>query len=248
MFEVCLGFGSWKFQDLLLRAAYVSISHPLLGLTARNDEVIIVAVAPPRSRRHVTDFGKLPIGHVGRRKSQVIAHGRGNIQPGAVIEIRFGALISEDVLKMVSAKWAAVLPLSITSAIAFTNSEPTVPAYRLSLPCIGLFEPRNHERRFRLKLAMRDIVIRQRAVERILFRNKRHRNVIAPRARLGVIVSPVIRRPIKVPGTSIVGDRIIASGLFSNPKHCGDNVRLPRITLDRWTGTRRDKNLRLHFE
>src|SRR5437588_12089273 len=98
-----------------------------------------------------------------------------------MIKIWLGTFVSEDILKMVSAKRAAVLPLRITSAIAFTNSQPTVPAYRLPLPCIRLLEPRNHQRRFRFELAMRDIVVRQRTIKGILSRYVRDRKIIAPR-------------------------------------------------------------------
>src|SRR5256885_16731513 len=62
-----------------------------------------------------------------------------------MIKIRLWPLIAKDVLKMVGAKWATIFPLSITGAIAFTNGDPMVPAYRLSLPCIRLFEPRNND-------------------------------------------------------------------------------------------------------
>ncbi len=165
-----------------------------------------------------------------------------------MIKIRLWPLIAKDVLKMVGAKWATIFPLSITGAIAFTNGDPMVPAYRLSLPCIRLFEPRNNERRFRLKLAMRDIVVWQRAVEGIQLGNKRHGDVISPRARVGIIVSTVIRGPIKVPATPVIGDGIIACSLFSNPKDGRYDVRFPRVTLDCRAGTGGDENLRFHFE
>src|SRR5436190_4441670 len=165
-----------------------------------------------------------------------------------MIKIRLWPLIAKDVLKMVGAKWATIFPLSITGAIAFTNGDPMVPAYRLSLLRIRLFEPRNNERRFRLKLAVRDIVVWQRAVEGIQLGNKRHGDVISPRARVGIIVSTVIRGPIKVPATPVIGDGIIASSLFSNPKDGRYDVRFPRVTLDCRAGTGGDENLRFHFE
>ena len=95
---------------------------------------------------------------------------------------------------------------------------------------------------------MGDIIVRQRAVEGILMRDESDWNVIAPRARIRSIGSPVIHRPIQVPRTSVVGDWIIASGLFSNPKHRGHNARFPRVTLYCRVGTGRDENLRFHFE
>src|SRR6266542_1106141 len=149
---------------------------------------------------------------------------------------------------MISAKRAAILPLCITSAIAFANGDPAVPAHRLSLARISLFEPGDNQRRFRLELAMRHIVIGKRIVEGILLRNKSDWTAIPPCAWIRIIGSAVIRRPIKVPGAPVVVDWVIASGLFSNPKHGRHDVCLPRVTLDCRAGAGGDKNLRLHLE
>src|SRR5207253_10949371 len=145
-----------------------------------------------------------------------IAHGRRNIQPGTMVQIRLRAFVSEDVLEMICAKRAAILPLRITSAIAFANGHPSMAAHRLSRPSVGLFEPRNHQWRFGLELAMGDIIVRQRAVEGILMRDESDWNVIAPRARIRIVGSAIIHRTIEVPRTSVVGDWIIASCLFAN--------------------------------
>src|SRR5438874_11584620 len=64
----------FRLIRLLLRGAKAAVCHPLLVLTTRDDKVVIFAVAPPRPRWHVTNFDELPIGHVGWRQSQVIAH------------------------------------------------------------------------------------------------------------------------------------------------------------------------------
>src|SRR6476660_3232057 len=149
---------------------------------------------------------------------------------------------------MIRAKWAAIFPLRITSAIAFANGDPVMPAYRLSRTRIRLFKPRNHQWRFRLELAMRDIVVRQRKIEGILFWNKRHGPIIASRASIRIIGSAVIRRPIQIPRAFIIGNRIIATGLFSNPKDSRHDIRFPWVTLDRRARTGGDKNLRFNFD
>ena len=77
--------------------------------------MIIFAVASPGTWRHVTYFDELPVGHVCWCEAEIIADGWGNIQACSMIAVRFWPLISKDVLKMVSAKWAAILPLRITS-------------------------------------------------------------------------------------------------------------------------------------
>src|SRR6266545_6244872 len=100
---------------------------------------------------------------------------------------------------MVGAKWATVLPLRITRAIAFTNRNPTVSAYRLPRSPVLMFKPRNHQRRFRFELTMRDIVVGQRTVKVVLLGNKSYLNVIPPRAGIRGIGATIILRPIKVP-------------------------------------------------
>src|SRR5207249_10400935 len=112
---------------------------------------------------------------------QIVTHSRGNIGHGAMIKIGPGTLISKNVLQMVRTKRAAVLPLRVTSAIAFANSQPAMPADGLPRSHISLFEPRNHQRRFRLELAMRDIVVRECTVKGILARYECDRDVTAPR-------------------------------------------------------------------
>src|SRR5262245_39496842 len=113
-----------------------------------------------------------------------------------MVQIRLRALVSEDVLKMVCAKRATILPLRIAEAIAFADRDPTMAADRLPCAGVGLLEPWDHERSFRLELAVGNVVIRQREVERILPRDERNRNVISARARLRVVRAAVIRRPV----------------------------------------------------
>src|SRR5258707_1284351 len=172
--------------QLLLRRAAAARSHALLALATRDDEMIVIAVTSPGTRRHIPNFNKLPVRHISRRQPQIIAHRGGNIQSGSMIQIRFRALVAEDVLEMIGAKRAAILPLRIAKAIPFANGYPTIAADRLPRPSVGLLEPRDYQRRFRLELAVRDVVIRQRDVEGILPRDERNWNVIPARARVRV--------------------------------------------------------------
>src|SRR6476469_9757153 len=165
-----------------------------------------------------------------------------------MIKIRLRALVAEDVLEMVRAKRAAILPLRIAKAIPFANGNPTIAADRLPRPSVGLLEPRDYQRRFRLELAMRDVVIRQRDVEWILPRDECNWNVIPARARLRVVRAAVIRCPIEVPRSLEVRHRIVSAGLFPHPEDRRDNIHFPRVPLDRRAGDGRDKNLRFHFD
>src|SRR5262252_6149015 len=102
---------------------------------------------------------------------------------------------------MVRPNRLTILPLRVADAIPFANGDPTMATDRLPRPGVGLLKPRDHKRRFRLKLAVRHIVIRQREVERILPRDEGYWDVIPARARLRVIGAAVIGCPIKIPRT-----------------------------------------------
>src|SRR5215470_568266 len=95
---------------------------------------------------------------------------------------------------------------------------------------------------------MRYIVVRQRTVKGVLLGNKSYWNVIPSSTGIRGIGSAIILRPIKVPGTSVVWNGVVASRLFSDPKHSGHDVGLPRITLHRRPRAGGDKNLWLYFE
>ncbi len=57
----------------------------LLGLPPRDDEMVVFAVAPPGTRRHIPRLDKLPIGRVRRLESEVIAECGRNIQPSPIV-------------------------------------------------------------------------------------------------------------------------------------------------------------------
>jgi hypothetical protein len=173
------------WRDLLFRVLVALLRFPLhlllLHLPPSNDEVIVLAVASPRSRRHVADFNKFPISHIRWRQSEIIAHSGRNIQTRAVIGVWFRPFISENILKVIGAERPAVLLFRIASAIALANGEPSVPEHRLSRSRIGLLKPGNHQRRLRLELTLSHVVVRQRTVEGVLFWNESHWNIAAPR-------------------------------------------------------------------
>src|SRR5262249_44595295 len=148
----------------------------------------------------------------------------------------------------ISAKGPAIFPLRVANSIPFANGNPTMAADGLPRPGIGLLKPRNHQGCFWLELAVCDVVIRQRKVERILSRDKRDWNVIPARTRVRGVRASVVRRPVQIPRTLVVRYRIVSAGLLPHPKHGGDNIHFPWIPLDRRAGTGRDKDLRFHFQ
>src|SRR4029077_3194258 len=101
----------------------------LLGLPPRDDEMVVFAVAPPGTRRHIPRLDKLPIGRVRRLESEVIADCGRNIQPSPIVQIWLWPFILEHVLEIIRAKWAAIFPLRVASAVVFSNGDPTILAH-----------------------------------------------------------------------------------------------------------------------
>jgi hypothetical protein len=58
---------SVQVKRLLLRRASATSGYALFALATRDDEMIIIAVASPRSWGHIANFHKLPVGHISRR-------------------------------------------------------------------------------------------------------------------------------------------------------------------------------------
>lgn len=91
--------------------------------------MIVISVASPRTRRHITDFDKLPIRYVRWGQTEIIANGRRNIQTSPAVQIGFWPFILEYILEMIGAKRAAIFPLRITGAIAFPYGDPVTFAH-----------------------------------------------------------------------------------------------------------------------
>ena len=102
------------------------LHQPLLILPPSNDEEIVLAVASPRARSHVAHFDKLPVRHIGWREAEVVPRCGRNIQARAVIGVWLRPFISENILKVISAKWPAIFPFRIRSAIPFANGKPAI--------------------------------------------------------------------------------------------------------------------------
>src|SRR5207302_9741207 len=137
------------------------------------------------------------------------------------------------VFPMIRAEGTAVRPLREGHAISLADGHPTVAADRLAVFDIGLFKPRDDLRRLRLRRAVSDVVVRQRAVKRILSGNETNGNVVPASARLGIIEATVVSLPIGVPGTRPVGDGIIRSRLLAHPENGGYDAHFPRIAASR---------------
>src|ERR1051325_9261598 len=102
---------------------------------------IILPNAGPRTIRNIAHLNKFPIRHVHWSQAQVIPHGRRNIEPGTLVQVRLGAIISENIFPMIRSERAAVAPLRETNAVALANRDPTIPTDALSVALKGLREP-----------------------------------------------------------------------------------------------------------
>ena len=139
-----------------------------LSLALGNHEMVVVTIATPRPGRDIAHFYKLPVGHIGRAEPEVIAHSRGDIETGPVIQVRFRSLALENVLEVVGAEGSAIFPLGVANAIALADRQPVVFAHRATRFGIGSPKPRNHQRRFRLELPVRDVIVREGEIKGIL--------------------------------------------------------------------------------
>ena len=82
---------------------------------------------------------------------------------------------------MVGAERTAIFPLRVTRAIALADGDPTVLANGMPRLSVGLLKPRNDQRCLWLELTMRDVIIGQRTIKRVLTRHEGDRNVVTPR-------------------------------------------------------------------
>src|ERR1700730_14428384 len=77
---VCAAAGA-----LFLRVGRGLLNQWFLELPPRDNEIVVLSVAPPRARGHIAHLDKLPVSYVGRRKPKVIANSGRNIQPRAMV-------------------------------------------------------------------------------------------------------------------------------------------------------------------
>ena len=98
---------------------------------------------------NIARFDKLPVGYVCGLQPKIIADRRRNIQSGAAVCIRFGSLISENVLKIICSERTTILPLRVTNPVAFANGDPMILAKGLARRSMGLSKPWNEKKSLR---------------------------------------------------------------------------------------------------
>ena len=130
---------------------------------------------------------------------------------------------------MIRSEWPRIFPLCISDSIGLADLDPSIFASRNSRTLVRLLKPWDNTRPFRLVASMCFIVVRECAVKRVLLRCKFYRDVIAPMGRIRIIETAVAFGPLFIPRTCVIGDEVMSTWLFADPKDRGYNICFPRI-------------------
>src|SRR5438552_19177776 len=148
---------------------------------------------------------------------------------------------------MIGAEWSGVFPLRVDDAIAFTDCNPTIFAGGHSWALIGVLKPGNNARCLGTMAFLCFVIVRERAVERVLPWRETYRNVVAAMGRIRLVDAAIILCPVLVPRAGTIGYRIIAARFLTDPENGRYDIAFPRITLSRFgpvpsqlTGRKRD--------
>src|SRR5256885_15242892 len=134
---------------------------------------------------------------------------------------------------MIGAKRARILPLRVCDLVSFSNRDPAIFANRDPGALINFIEPRDDARSLGPVPGGGLVVVRQRAVKRILPRRKFYRNKIASLGRIRIVEPAITFRPFVVPGTGFIRHRIVLGRFFANPENSGHDAAFPWVTLTR---------------
>src|SRR3954462_8832350 len=119
---------------------------------------------------------------------------------------------------MVCSEGSCVFPLRKSNSIAFADGDPSVLAGGNGRTLVRLLKPRNNTRRFRPMTSMRFVVIRKRAVKRVLLRFEFYRDVVTSMGGIWIVKTTVVFGPLFVPGTCAIRRQIIPTWQFTDPK------------------------------
>ena len=142
---------------------------------------------------------------------EIVSHSRGDIEASTLIQIGFWTFATKDILPMVRSKWPCVFSLRISNSIAFTDCDPSVFASGNSGTLVRLLKPWNNARRFRPVASMCFVIVRERAVKRVLSWCKSYRDIITSMGRVRVIKTAVAFGPLFVPGACVIWDQIMST-------------------------------------
>src|SRR6266576_33819 len=130
--------------------------------------------------------------------SEIIAHGRRDIETGAFVQIGFGSFITKDILPVIGAERSCVLPLRINGSVTSADCDPTAFASRNRWALVRFLKPWNNPRGFRPMSSSCLVAVRKRAVKWILPGREFYGDIITPMRGIGIIKPTVIFGPIFV--------------------------------------------------
>ena len=129
---------------------------------------------------------------------------------------------------MIGPERARVFPLGVGDLVPFPDRDPAVFAGGNARTLIGLVEPRNYSRRFGPVAVARFVVVRQRALKRVLARGELRRNKIVPMRFLRIVEPAVVLRPVCIPRAGAIWDWIVRGWFFADPENRSDYLFSPR--------------------
>ena len=135
---------------------------------------------------------------------------------------------------MIGPERAGIFPLRVDSFVAFADRNPSAFAGRNRRTLIRFFEPWHHARRFRPMTVVGLVVVRKRAIKRILAWREIRGNKITPLRAVGVIEPAVASCPVRVPGAGAIWGWIVGRRSFANPENRGHDLRFPREVFSRF--------------
>lgn len=195
----------------------------------------------PRTGRDFLAIRKFPVRNIGAIETKVVTQCGRHVETGAPIQVGFRLLFAKDILPVIGAEGTAIAPLGVADfSGSIAHGHPSIATDRLAVFGIDLLKPGDHESRFGLRRPARDVVVGQGYVEGILTGNEFHREEVAPRCRIRVVIATKVVRPICIPRTASIVGKVVSSGWFTDPKNGGHDAGSPRITIASvGTGNRR---------
>ncbi len=131
---------------------------------------------------------------------------------------------------MVGSEGSAIRPLGVAGTSgAVADGDPSVAADADTVSGERFLEPWNDEFRFGFVGSFGEVVVGERAVERVLFGDEVGGEVPAPFGGVGIIVTAEGDHPVRIPRGGTVVDGVVHGCAFADPEHGGDDSSMPGV-------------------
>ena len=206
---------------------------------AVDDEGVVVAEGGPGALRDVGELDEFPVGHVGVVHAEEVADGGRDVEARAFVQVGLGAFVAKDVLPVVGAERAGVLPLRVADAVLEPDGDPAAFADGVLRPLVLLGEPRDDAGGLGLEALRGDVVVGEGDVKGVLARGEGGGRV--GRGAGGFfrrVGAAVVAGPLRVPAAFVVGDGVVFRGALADPEGGGDDGIPPGVLADGFPGVR----------